>query len=118
MKYKINSTGAVILADEEFINRYHAGDFTELPEAPAVQTAPQIVTRRQARQALFLRGKLDLVQPAIDAIQDATQRGLMQIEWDDSQEFLRTRPSLIAIGTAIGYDAAGLDDIFTFANTL
>ena len=118
MKYKINSPGAVILADEEFINRYHAGDFTELPEAPAVQTAPQIVTRRQARQALFLRGKLDLVQPAIDAIQDATQRGLMQIEWDDSQEFLRTRPSLIAIGTAIGYDSAGLDDIFTFANTL
>lgn len=102
--------------DTAFLGKvYAAGEFTD---APAVSAVPQIVTRRQARQALFLRGKLDLVQPAIDAIQDATQRGLMQIEWDDSQEFLRTRPSLIAIGTAIGYDAAGLDDIFTFANTL
>ena len=96
---------------------YSNGVFTA-PVTPEDTSVPQIVTRRQARQALFLRGKLDLVQPAIDAIQDATQRGLMQIEWDDSQEFLRTRQSLIAIGTAIGYDAAGLDDIFTFAHTL
>lgn len=37
MKYKINSTGAVILADLDFMNRYHAGDFTEVVEvAPAV----------------------------------------------------------------------------------
>lgn len=102
--------------DTAFLGKvYEAGEFTD---APAVSAVPQIVTRRQARQALFLRGKLDLVQPAIDAIPDATQRGLMQIEWDDSQEFLRTRPSLIAIGTAIGYGSAGLDDIFMFANTL
>ena len=102
--------------DTAFLGKvYAAGEFTD---APAVSAVPQIVTRRQARQALFLRGKLDLVQPAIDATQDSTQRGLMQIEWDDSQEFLRTRQSLIAIGTAIGYDAAGLDDIFTFAHTL
>ena len=79
---------------------------------------PRTVTRRQARQALLLRGKLALVQPAIDAIADVTQRGLMQIEWDDSLSFDRDRPSLIAIGTAIGYDSAGLDDIFIFANTL
>ena len=79
---------------------------------------PSSVTRRQARQALLLRGKLALVQPAIDAIQDATQRGLMQIEWDDSLSFDRDRPSLIAIGAAIGYDSLGLDDVFVFAATL
>lgn len=91
-------------------------------ELPAVDrtppAVPQVVSRRQAKQALLLRGKIGLVQPAIDAIQDATQRGLMQIEWDDSLEFVRTRSSLIAIGTAIGLDSAGLDDIFTFAATL
>lgn len=81
-------------------------------------SVPRTVTRRQARQALLLRGKLALVQPAIDAITDATQRGLMQIEWDDSLAFDRDRPSLIAIGAAVGYDSAGLDDIFIFANTL
>ena len=81
-------------------------------------SVPRTVTRRQARQALLLRGKLALVQPAIDAIADTTQRGLMQIEWDDSLSFDRDRPSLIAIGAAVGYDSAGLDDIFIFANTL
>lgn len=36
MKYQINSTGVVILADAEFVNRYHAGDFTEVIETPPV----------------------------------------------------------------------------------
>ncbi len=83
-----------------------------------ISKVPRTVTRRQARQALLLRGKLALVQPAIDAIPDATQRGLMQIEWDDSLSFDRDRPSLISIGAAIGYDSLGLDDVFTFAATL
>jgi len=91
-------------------------------ELPAVDRTPpaipQVVSRRQAKQALLLRGKIGLVQPAIDAIQDATQRALMQIEWDDSQEFVRTRASLIAIGTAIGLDSNGLDELFTLAATL
>ena len=42
----------------------------------------------------------------------------MQIEWDDSQDFVRSRASVIAIGAAIGYDAQQLDDIFVFASTL
>ena len=87
-------------------------------EAQRIASVPRSVTRRQARQALLLRGKLALVQPAIDAITDATQRGLMQIEWDDSLSFDRDRPSLISIGAAIGYDSLGLDDVFTFAATL
>lgn len=111
-------------------------DFAAPPEPPAptqeeldaiaaaeaervrISKVPRTVTRRQARQALLLRGKLALVQPAIDAIPDATQRGLMQIEWDDSLSFDRDRPSLISIGAAIGYDSLGLDDVFTFAATL
>ena len=92
----------------------------EFPQAPdpVVPTVPQVVSRRQAKQALLLRGHIGLVQPAIDAIPDATQRALMQIEWDDSQEFVRTRASLIAIGTAIGLDSNGLDELFTLASTL
>jgi hypothetical protein len=85
------------------------------PEPPAI---PQSVTRRQARQALLLAGKLDLVQPAIDAIPNAPQRAMMQIEWDDSQDFERNRPSLIAIGGAIGLDAAGIDALFVQAAAL
>ena len=99
-----------------------AGDYVNLIDWEQAGSAepiiPQSVTRRQARQALLLRGKLALVQPAIDAIPDTTQRALMQIEWDDSQDFVRNRPSVIAIGSAIGYDSTGLDEVFIFASTL
>jgi len=96
-----------------------AGEYGPIsPYIAPPPTIPQSVTRRQARQALLLAGKLGLVQPAIDAIPDATQRGLLQIEWDDAQEFDRNRPSLIAIGGAIGLDAAGIDALFVQAAAL
>lgn len=76
---------------------------------------PQTVTRRQAKQALLLAGLLDNVQPAIDAMPDATQRRLMQLEWNEALEFERTRPSLIQLATAIGLDAAGIDALFVQA---
>jgi DnaJ-domain-containing protein 1 len=92
--------------------------FDALQAEASKPVIPQKVTRRQARQALLLRGRLDQIQPAIDALVDPTQRALAQIEWDDSQDFERDRPLLIQIGTAIGLDAAGLDDLFVYASTL
>lgn len=85
---------------------------------PAANPVPEKVTRRQARQALVLAGKLSLVQPAIDAIADPVQRQLMQIEWDDSLEFERGRQTLIQIGGAIGLDASALDSLFIQASQL
>ena len=79
---------------------------------------PAKVTRRQARQALLLAGLLDDVQPAINAIPDPVQRGLAQIEWDDSQEFERNRPLLIQLGAALGLDSAALDQLFIAAHAL
>lgn len=76
---------------------------------------PASVTRRQARQALLLAGLLDDVQPAIDAIPDPQQRGLAQIEWDDSQEFERHRPLLIQLAGALGLDGEALDGLFVQA---
>lgn len=38
MRYEINSTGQIILADQAFMDEHHAGDYTLLPE-PAVQAA-------------------------------------------------------------------------------
>ena len=40
MKYQINSTGKLILADEEFVNRYYPGDFTEVIETPLAVVDP------------------------------------------------------------------------------
>lgn len=85
--------------------------------APVV-VVPQSVTRRQAKQALRLSGKLGLVQFAIDAIADPLQRGLMQDEWDESLTFERNRQSLVAMATAIGLDSAQIDELFITAATL
>lgn len=83
-----------------------------------VRRAPEKVTARQAVQALISVNKLHLVQPAIDAIADPVQRAMVQAEWDKSQDFERSRPTLIALATAIGIDAAGLDALFIAAEDL
>lgn len=88
-----------------------------LPPAPGLNV-PQSVTRRQAKQALLLAGVLGNVQPTIDAIQDPTQKALMQIEWDESLTFERNRPSLISLGGALGLDSNGLDQLFITAASL
>jgi hypothetical protein len=96
-------------------------DATAAPPPPPpvlLDGVPQEVTRRQARQALVLAGKFDLVQPAIDAIPNPVQRALMQSEWDDSQTFQRHRPALLQMAAAIGLASSDLDDLFTLAATL
>lgn len=91
----------------------------ELAPVPApVQQVPPSVTRRQARQALLLKGLLDRVDPAIASIEDNIQRQLAEIEWQDSLNFERNRPLVIQIGTALGLDSDGLDELFIFAATL
>ena len=40
MKYRINSTGQVIIADLNFVTTYHAGDFTELVDVTVQQDDP------------------------------------------------------------------------------
>lgn len=113
MTYQVMADGVVRDATPEEIAEIEA----RAAEA-AKPVVPQSVTRRQARQALLLGGKLDKVQPAIDSIPDPVQRGMAQIEWDDSQSFQRDRPLLIQIGTALGLNAAGLDDLFIKASKL
>ena len=76
---------------------------------------PQQVTRRQALQALTIRGHIDAVRATIEAIEDPVQRELARIELDDSQEFERYRPLVVQIGAVLGLD---LDDLFRFASTL
>lgn len=87
-------------------------------EAKRLAAVPVSVTRRQAKQALILQGLISGVQPAINAITDATQRALIQCEWDDSQVFERQRPALIMLGTALGLGAAALDALFVSAAAL
>lgn len=91
---------------------------TPSPADPLSVVVPVSVTARQAEQALILAGLIDLVEPAIDAIPDPTQRAMVRSEWRRSQVFERNRPSLIALGSALGLNAAALDALFVKAATL
>jgi hypothetical protein len=92
---------------------------TAVLSVPTAPTVPASVTARQAHQALIVMGLYDQVAPAINAIADATQRRLVQAEWDKSQVFERNRPALIALATgALGMTEQQLDDLFVFAATL
>ncbi len=102
----VNGQSVQCSAEEE------AAILAERQAEAARVVVPQSVTRRQAKQALLLAGLLNSVQATINAIPDATQRGLVQIEWDDSQEFIRTRPVLIALASALGLNSSQLDALF------
>ena len=108
MKKLVNGVEVEMSVEEE-------AAFLAQQAADSAPRVPQSVTRRQARQALFLAGLLDNVQPALDAIPDATQRRLMQIEWDDSQEFHRNRPALLALAGALGLNSSQIDQLFITA---
>lgn len=73
---------------------------------------PQVVTRRQARQALMLANLLDQVDPLIAAISDPTDRSLAQIWWADALDFDRNHPLVIQIGAGLGLDSSDLDALF------
>ena len=85
------------------------------PYVAPTSVVPFKVTRSQARRALLIRGKLALVQPAINSIPDSLARGLAQIEWEDASEFERTNPIVLSIGAALSLD---LDELFIYAETL
>lgn len=79
---------------------------------------PISITRRQCKQQLLLLGLLDQVQPMLDAIPDPTEKAMMQIYWDDSQEFERNHPQLIAMAQGLGLTDEQIDQAFIAAGSL
>jgi len=91
-----------------------------LNPTPAIveRPVPPVVSRRQARQALLLAGKLEEVSIAIDSIKDPITKGMTQIAWEDSTEFERQSKTLIELAKALGLDDKQLDDLFIKAASL
>ena len=98
--------GVWSIADEEA--------YTEATKPPV----PQTVTKRQAKQQLVIDGLYAQVQAAIDSITDPNDKLMMQIYWDDSQEFERNHPQLIALGSALGLTSEQIDTMFINASKL
>lgn len=97
------------------------GVLPERPTPPEPQPQPEPVptscTRRQGRLALLGVGKLDLVESAIAAIEDPTERMAAQIEYE-ADTWERDNAFLQAMWQQIGGTEEGLDDLFRLAVTL
>ena len=100
--------------------RYLDGAFMAIPlleppiDPPPVEV-PASVTMRQARLALLHAGLLDDVEAALAAIPDDTARRAAQIEWEYAQDVERDSPWVQQLATALGLDAAMLDELFITA---
>ena len=93
--------------------------FSLPPEIPPEQPpVPAKVTRRQARQALFLSGiSLATVDALIDALPEPA-RTVSRIFWEDSNDFERANATLNTMAAALNLTQAQLDDLFRLAQTL
>lgn len=97
-----------------------AHGFDEIPRQPSVDQlelwrASVEVSRIQARSALYLSGKLALV----DAwAADPATPILQKMAWQDATTFARTSPTVLSAGAALGLSESDLDDLFSLALTI
>ena len=91
---------------------------TDIRNAGIVIPKPTVLTRKQAKSILFIKGLLSHVQPAISAIPDPFQKGMAQIAWDDATEFKRNDPILMALSGMLGLSDTQLDELFQEGSVL
>lgn len=84
----------------------------ETPPVPAL-------TRRQFRLALVMNGfALADIEAVINSIEDATQRQITLIEWQDGTTFIRTSPNLLFMADLMGLSTEQVDALWTQALAL
>ena len=88
------------------------------PELEVFIPVPEVVTRRQAKIALIQAGLLDVVEAAIAAIPDETERRIAQVDWADAQEVRRDWPLLVQMAAQIGLTPEQVDNLFRQAATI
>ena len=91
--------------------------YAEKAEALSIWRASVSVTPRQARLELAKRGQLANIDTIIASL-PAEQQELVQIEWEYAVSIERSSPWVIQLGSALGLDEAGLDELFKAASEL
>lgn len=72
---------------------------------------PQVVSRFQARAALYGAGLLDDVEAAI-----ASADPITQMAWADAQEFQRNSPTILSLAAVLGLSESDVDELFITAS--
>jgi hypothetical protein len=110
--------GVGMTVPDDMLNRHRVmiaeweadGNTIEPYEAPQ-PPIPQVVSRFQARAALYGAGLLDDVETAI-AVADP----LVQMAWADAQEFQRNSPTILALAGVLGLSESDVDELFITAS--
>jgi hypothetical protein len=89
----------------------------ELAQEAQRKRAEMIVTPRQARLELSKRNLLTNIDTIIASL-PAEQQELVQIEWEYAVSIERNSPWVIQLGSALGLDEEGLDELFKAAALL
>lgn len=122
--YTLAPTGVHRLSDDVLIRRGEPGwtDYLQWLATGGVLTSisgsipdlgvgrPLVVTRFQARAALYNAGLLDAAE-ALMADADPIAR----LAWADAQTFKRASPTIAALAPALGLSDADIDAIFAAA---
>ena len=92
----------------------------DLAERQAVLQAgevPQRVTMRQAKSALLQMGMLAAVPAAIAGIEDAEERGLVEIAWVEETYVARAGDLAARLERSFNLTSGQIDALFVLANT-
>lgn len=90
------------------IEPYVASPPAYVASPPAI---PQVVSRFQARAALYGAGLLDDVEAAI-----ASADPITQMAWADAQEFQRNSPTILSLAAVLGLSESDVDELFITAS--
>ena len=80
-----------------------------------VEKVPEIVSRFQARAALFNAGLFEQVETLIA---NPTTDPLVKFAWADAQEFRRSSPTIASLAAALGMTDEQVDDLFKAAQKI
>lgn len=89
----------------------------ELAEKAQRKRAEMVVTPRQARLELSKRNLLTNISQIIALIPEP-DKTVVEIEWEYAVSIERNSPWVIQLGSALGLDEEGLDDLFKAASAL
>ena len=105
--------------DTAFIYTYKVVELTEKEQVEYLTywRSSFFITPRQARLELAKRGQLANIDTIIASL-PAEQQEIVQIEWEYAVSIERSSPWVIQLGSALGLDEEGLDQLFIAAAVL